>query len=167
MSVMNRYGQVAMRHWRQWLPQTTAGIPDQTAFFSDLGQQAAAEIDQLADRLAGPSRPQESYLERLGRLREARMSAESAVLRERILLAPETSASGQTASNEPATSLPGTDPQTVATVMSQPAPWTPVTQDLSDPVWQTNLRYLAETTQSEQPSTETGTSATPTHGNQP
>ncbi|WP_242665073.1 MULTISPECIES: hypothetical protein [unclassified Nocardioides] len=40
------------------------------------------EVQALADQIAGPSSPSEGYVERLGRLTEAKMTAESAILRE-------------------------------------------------------------------------------------
>jgi hypothetical protein len=130
---MNRYGQMALEHWSRWLPQRVAGIGDPESFFSTLGLDVARQIEELADRLAGLDRPGETYLQKLGRLREARMSAESDILREEVLLAPD---------NE-------TD-QTPFDHRSWPgqAPWTSVTQDPTDSVWQQDLAQLEE---SEQP----------------
>ena len=87
---MNRYGQMARKHWARWLPARYATIEDPTSFFSDLGNQAEQRIDQLTDRLAGEDPPGEDYLAKAGRLGQARMQAEEIVLAELILLSPET-----------------------------------------------------------------------------
>jgi hypothetical protein len=86
---MNRYGQMARKHWARWLPARYAAIKDPTSFFSDLGNQAEQRIDQLADRLAGDDPLGEDYLAKAGRLGQARMQAEEIVLAELILLPPE------------------------------------------------------------------------------
>jgi hypothetical protein len=83
---MNRYGAQAMRHWQQTDPSRYAAIPDKEAFFTQLGEQAEQEIETLAAAIAGPDRPGESYLEKLGRLNMARFSAESDLLREMVLI---------------------------------------------------------------------------------
>lgn len=133
VSGMNRYGQQAMAHWQQFLPRSIARISSPTEFFSELGQQVADEIDTLADQIAGPARPQETYLQTLGRLREARLSAESTVLREQVLLAPET----DTALTD--TSHP--DTQQSGGLTSEASAWAPLRRDLSDPSWQSDLRH--------------------------
>jgi hypothetical protein len=86
---MNRYGQMAWDHWRQWRPRMLSGIEDPAAFFSTLGQETEKEIDELAHQIAGPDRPGETTLQKTARLREARISAESDLLPLRITLPPE------------------------------------------------------------------------------
>ena len=86
---MNRYGAIAREHWARWLPARYAAIEDPDSFFSDLGSQAEARIDSLADRLAGDDQPGEGFLAKAGRLGEARHRAEQIVLTEDILLPPE------------------------------------------------------------------------------
>jgi len=83
---MNRYGAQAMRHWRQTDPERYNAIPDPEAFFTQLGAQVESEIQALADAIAGPDRPGESYLEKVGRLNMARFNAESDILREMVLI---------------------------------------------------------------------------------
>ena len=53
---MNKYGRMAIRHWQTFLPDRLRAIPesDQTRFFTELGEQAAAEIEELQMQLAGP-----------------------------------------------------------------------------------------------------------------
>lgn len=86
---MNYYGEMARDHWAQWLPGRYAAIEDPDSFFSDLGSQAEARIDTLADELAGADQPGEGYLNKAGRLGQARRQAEEIVLADMILLEPE------------------------------------------------------------------------------
>ena len=78
---MNRYGQLILEHWQRHRPAELAGIEDQTSFFSTLGRETQRQVEELAERIAGEDRPGEEYLDKVGRLREARMTAESEVLR--------------------------------------------------------------------------------------
>ena len=86
---VNRYGEMAQAHWARWLPRRYASIQDPDSFFSDLGNQAEERINALATELAGNDQPGEEYLDKVGRLGEARHRAEQIVLTEDILLAPE------------------------------------------------------------------------------
>jgi hypothetical protein len=86
---MNYYGEMAREHWARWLPSRLAEIRDRDSFFSDLGSQAEARIDALADQLAGDDQPGEGYLAKAGRLGQARRQAEEIVLPDMILLDPE------------------------------------------------------------------------------
>ena len=63
-----------------------AAIPDKEGFLAELGERAGTEIQQLQDSLAGQDRPDESYLEKVGRLNMARLAAEERVLRELVLI---------------------------------------------------------------------------------
>jgi hypothetical protein len=85
----NPYGRLARKHWAMWRPNELSQIPDPAEFFSRLGLEAEAQIDQLAADLAGDDPGGEGYLEKVGRLRMARATAESQVLRELILLPAE------------------------------------------------------------------------------
>jgi hypothetical protein len=87
---MNKYAHMAIRHWQTFLPDRLQAIPEaeRDSFFAELGQQAAAEIEQLQMQLAGPDPAGEGYLEKVGRLNAVRMQAEEIVLRELILLEP-------------------------------------------------------------------------------
>jgi hypothetical protein len=123
---MNHYGSQAMTHWRRWLPTRYATIPNPAEFFEDLGQQVQTEIAQLSTQLAAEDSPGESYLDKVGRLKMARMQAEEIVLRERVLLEPE----------------PGADPEARDTDASEEPPseatdgWTPLIEDATSPYWQ-------------------------------
>jgi hypothetical protein len=86
---VNRYGLMAQRHWAQWLPQRYATISEPDSYFSTLGQEVEAQIEELTLELAGDDQPGEEYLAKAGRLTAARGRAEEIVLPERVLLAPE------------------------------------------------------------------------------
>ncbi len=83
---MNRYGRLAMSHWQRTDPSRYATIPNPVEFFSTLGEQAEAEIQELEIGLAGPDTADEGSLEKAGRLRMARLAAEEQVLREMLLI---------------------------------------------------------------------------------
>lgn len=86
MSSMNRYGTVARQHWTQVDPYRVAAIDDPETFFRDLGEQVEIRVQGLADALAGPDRPGETYLEKVGRLNMARLQAEEATMTELVWL---------------------------------------------------------------------------------
>jgi hypothetical protein len=87
---MNKYGRMAIRHWETTDPDRLQQIPesDREPFFTELGERAEMEIQQLQDELAGPDPAGESYLEKVGRLNMARLQAEERVLAELILIPP-------------------------------------------------------------------------------
>ena len=85
---MNHYGAMARRHWARWLPGRYATIENPERFFADLGERASDRIAALAGARGGRP-PGEGYLERVGRLGQARHQAEEIVLHEMILLEPE------------------------------------------------------------------------------
>jgi hypothetical protein len=100
---MNKYGELAREHWARTDPARYAAIEDPETFFAALGEQAESQIQELAQRLAGPDQPGEEYLQKVGRLNMARLQAEEAVLGELVwIAAPEQS------------ERPATDPATQA-----------------------------------------------------
>lgn len=86
---MNRYGRLAQAHWVKWRPNELSQIPDQEEFFTRLGLDVEGQVEELAAAMAGDDPGGEDYLQKLGRLRMARLTAESQVLREQVLLPPE------------------------------------------------------------------------------
>jgi hypothetical protein len=86
---VNHYGAKARRHWRKHMPARLAQIPDLETFFTQLGEAAATQIDQIADALAQTKPPGEGYLEEMGRLETARRTAEVQVTREMLLVDPD------------------------------------------------------------------------------
>jgi stalled ribosome rescue protein Dom34 len=81
---MNPYGAQAAKHWQTHLPERFAQIQDPETFFTDLGEEIEQQIEDQARALAGPDPAQESYLDKVGRLNMARLTAESQVLREML-----------------------------------------------------------------------------------
>jgi len=86
---VNRYGAMGRRHWERWLPEQYAAIEDPGGFFAALGEEAARQVGELAEQLAGDGGPGEGYPERAGRLAAARARAEEIVLPQRVLPPPE------------------------------------------------------------------------------
>jgi hypothetical protein len=89
MSGMNKYGAWAQKHWQKHLPQRYSQLEDPNAFFIQLGEEIEEEVDAVQMTIAGSDPKGETYLQKVGRLNEARMTAESQVMQERALLDPE------------------------------------------------------------------------------
>lgn len=79
---MNANGARMRDHYAKHRATELAAISNPEEFFEQLGERISQEIQTMADRIAGPSNPDEGYVERLGRLTEAKATAESEVLRE-------------------------------------------------------------------------------------
>ncbi len=75
------YGEMARKHWAKWRPNQLSQIPDPETFFFSLGQEVESQIEVLAAALAGDDPGGEDYLEKVGRLRMARFTAEGQILR--------------------------------------------------------------------------------------
>ena len=103
---MNKYGAMAQSHWRTWLPNRYAQIEDPSSFFSTLGTQVSDRIAVLELDLAGPDRPSEEFLARVGQRNMARMQAEEMVLRELVLLPGETSTDQDESDQDDSDELP-------------------------------------------------------------
>lgn len=76
---MNRFGRLAQDRWQGMAPTAYAQIDDPNRHFSTLGEQAEAAWIELSDDLAGPDVPGETYLEKVGRLNNARKRAEEVI----------------------------------------------------------------------------------------
>src|SRR5260370_32374551 len=87
--------------WARWVPQQYTMISDPDSFFSEIGQEAARQIDELTTELAGDGQPGEDYLARAGRLAAARSQAEEIVLPQQVLPRPQPGASEDPAGNDP------------------------------------------------------------------
>ncbi len=120
---MNSYGQMALDHWAQWRPNQLAEIPDPETFFTQLGETVEADVDQMTTDLAGPDQRGEGFMGKLGRLRMARFTAESIVLRDQVLLPPENPDSLEDFEAE--------DPEDPMTTPE--APWLPVREAAPTP----------------------------------
>ncbi len=115
---MNEYGRMAHDHWRRWLPQRYSQIEDPNSFFSTLGEQVSTRIADLTLDLAGEDPPGETFLDKLGRLNNAKQRAREMVLPELVLLEPEP----EMAEDEPEPDQPRAD-------------WIPLREDQSHPWW--------------------------------
>ncbi|MER7673127.1 hypothetical protein ABTY61_32360 [Kitasatospora sp. NPDC096128] len=89
--VINQYGQQARSHWRHFLPERYAALPDPIAYFTALGESVETQVGELWDRLiiADVAPPEETHLERVARLRGLKTRAEFEVLQELVHLEPE------------------------------------------------------------------------------
>ena len=122
--VANRYGAMAQRHWKTWLPQRYATIPDAASFFSQLGAEVSDRIASVELDLLEPDDPAEEHLTRVGRRKMARLQAEELVLSEMVLLAPEGQSDQVDSSDEDSDEMPPewtvpTAEQTAAAVIAE------------------------------------------------
>ncbi len=86
---MNRYGRLARDHWKSTDPGRYSQIQDPDEFFSDLGETAESQIQDLQLHLAGPDPVvPENTLDKVGRLNMARLQAEEVVLADLVWLPP-------------------------------------------------------------------------------
>lgn len=109
---MGRLATLAQEHYGKFLPKTYAGLTDPETFFRNLETEAEEQIDDLADRIAGPDLPNETFEEKAGRMRQARLSAEEIVMRETVLIDPATVESER---DQPETGYPSTTDPLVPT----------------------------------------------------
>ena len=108
---MNRYGQMAMDHWKRWLPARYSLLEDPQSYFSSLGEQVeemilshvAALEAAHAQRMA-----QMDYLTRVGTLNALQAQAEEPILAEMVFLDPEPSLSEQEEWEKPVSLWPVT-----------------------------------------------------------
>lgn len=78
---MNRYGQQAMQHWQDTMPENLAQMTDPEQVFTTMGEDLEAAIEDLTRELAAPVPAQETYMDRVRRLTTARAEAESRTMR--------------------------------------------------------------------------------------
>ena len=79
-----KYSQIAENHWRTTQPDRYRALEDPQTFFGQLGEEIETQVQELAQRLAGPDEPGEEYLQKVGRLNMARLQAEEAILAELV-----------------------------------------------------------------------------------
>jgi hypothetical protein len=79
---MNQYGRRMLEYWQNHLPQALSRISDPENHFSRVGEDLAEAIENRAAQIAGPDPVGESYMDKLGRLREAMSTAETEVWQE-------------------------------------------------------------------------------------
>src|SRR5690625_5569174 len=83
---MNKYGKLAQEHWTNVDPGRAQQIPNPREFFSNLGEQVESQIVDLQPQIAGPNKPAETYLQKVGRLNMAKLQADEIVLHEMVSL---------------------------------------------------------------------------------
>lgn len=81
---MNHYGKTAMQHWSEYAPERVAQMEDPTRFFADLGEQVAAQVEELAGQIDRQQAPSTDYLVRVGQQTAARRTAEEIVMRDLV-----------------------------------------------------------------------------------
>jgi hypothetical protein len=81
---MNAYGAQAKAHWAKHLPKSYTEIADKESFFTQKGEEIEDRVDELSQAIAGDDPPGEGYLDKLGRLNEARLTAEHDALLEML-----------------------------------------------------------------------------------
>jgi hypothetical protein len=85
---MNHHGQQAQLHWSRHLPASYSRLEDPDRFFTELGEQADAEIEGRYLEYAGPEIPGESAEDKQGRLTQAMNRATEEVYAELVTPSP-------------------------------------------------------------------------------
>nr|AXV46527.1 TnpV protein [Arthrobacter sp.] len=85
---MNSYGKFAQNAWKTMSPSQYELIVDPEAWFTSLGKEAENSVDDLQVQIAGHDTPGETYLEKVGRLNNAKMQAEEIVRAEMLTPQP-------------------------------------------------------------------------------
>lgn len=88
MSTPAEFADRARRYYQDYLPQAYAQIGDPAAFFRNLGERIADQVDEAARRIEGPSPAGEDYLGRVGRINMARMQAAELVMDNEVYSTP-------------------------------------------------------------------------------
>ena len=86
---MNYHGQQALLHWRRHLPTSYSRVEDPEKFFTDLGEQADAEIEDRYLECGGPDIPGETAEDKQARLTQAMSRAAEEVYAELVTPSPE------------------------------------------------------------------------------
>jgi hypothetical protein len=85
---VNHYGTNALRHWRAYLPASYGRLEDPMRFFTDLGEQSDAEIEDRYLDYAGPDLPGKSAEDKQERLTQAMNRAAEEVFAELVTPSP-------------------------------------------------------------------------------
>jgi hypothetical protein len=81
-------GSVPLEHWRAYLPCSYGGLEDPVRFFTELGEQADAEIEDRYLECAGPDVPGESAEDKQAHLTQAMNRAAEEVFAELVTPSP-------------------------------------------------------------------------------
>jgi len=85
---VNRYGAEALEHWRACLPASYGRVENPEEFFTLLGEQADAEIEDRYLEYAGPDVAGESAEDKQARLTQAMNRATEEVFAELVTPSP-------------------------------------------------------------------------------
>lgn len=89
---MNRYGMMARDHWRTYAPIRYAALEDPQEYFTQVGEQIAAQVEQVSSQLQANLPADLPYLEKVGQLQAIQRQAEEVALTDQVYsLEPETS----------------------------------------------------------------------------
>lgn len=86
---MNHHGRLALEFSQQHRPTAFAAIPDTDRYFTQVGEEIAAEVSRLRDQILGPARPGEGPDELRSRSSQAQAAATEVVLSQHPLFQPE------------------------------------------------------------------------------
>ena len=86
---MNRYGRMALEHWRRHRPLAFSQIAAPQEFFTSLGEQVADQIEEISEQLLAETRPMKEFMQEVARREQAQQMAEEQVLTELVLLQDE------------------------------------------------------------------------------
>ena len=81
---MNKYGTMARDHWMRHAPIRYATLEDPEAYFTQLGESIAAQVEQAATHLEKDLPADLAYMERVGQLRAIQRQAEEVALAEQV-----------------------------------------------------------------------------------
>lgn len=82
--LMNKYGTIGQQHWAKYAPARYAVLEDPERFFTELGEQVAAEVAASLSALEQTIPADTPYLEKVGTLNAMRSQAEEAALTELV-----------------------------------------------------------------------------------
>jgi len=82
------YASRARSYYRDFLPSRYQQIPNPEHFFTDLGQRIENQVQTAERALAGPDSPDEEFLQKVGRLKMARLRAGELVMAQEVYSIP-------------------------------------------------------------------------------
>lgn len=81
---MNHYGHLARQYWAMHAPARLSQLENREAYFQELGESAATQIEQISNQLEKDIPPDLEYLEQVAHLNAIRKEAEEKVLTELV-----------------------------------------------------------------------------------
>lgn len=94
---MNRYGRMALDHWRTQRPLALDSLADPDRYFTGLGEQVETQVGDLRDQILGSQRPAEDLESYRLRSYQARRQAEEVVLADLVWTEPEAASDSEAA----------------------------------------------------------------------